>query len=93
MKKLRAFPFNKIIFFLLIFCLDFNTTDAINYVDDLSTLRTIVDAFSFRQTKNDWGVVGTDLSAGSNEEEARLYSELSQHIVEAVGWSQYVYLL
>lgn len=57
-------------------------------MDDLSTLRSIVDAFISQNPNNDWGVVGSDLSAGSNEDEARLYSELSQHVVEAMGWSQ-----
>lgn len=68
--------------------IDFNTTDAINYVDDLSTLRTIVDAFVMKNARNKWSVVGTDLSEGSNEDEARLYSELSLHTIDAVGWVQ-----
>lgn len=68
--------------------LDFNTTDAINYVDDLSTLRTIVDAFMTQNPENQWSVVGNDLSEASSEDEARLYSELSEHIVDAVGWVQ-----
>lgn len=66
----------------------FNSTDVINYVDDLTTLRMMADAFVSQDNKNNWGVVGGDLSAGSDENDARLFSELSQHLVEAVGWSQ-----
>lgn len=58
------------------------------YIDDLSTLRTIVDAFATINNDQSWTIVGSDLTVGSNENEARLYSELSQHIVSAVGWSQ-----
>lgn len=67
---------------------DFNATDAINYIDDLSTLRIIVDAFLNESTKNNWGIIGSELSIGSSEEEVRLYSELSQYIVEALSWTQ-----
>lgn len=58
------------------------------YIDDLSTLHTIVDAFAAMNKKQSWTVVGSDLTVGSNENVARLYSELSQHIVSAIGWEQ-----
>lgn len=67
---------------------DFRTTNAINYIDDLSTLRTMVDAFASKSKNRNWSVVGSDLTVGSSESDARLYSQLSQHIVEAIGWSQ-----
>lgn len=48
-----------------------------------------MDAFASNQTnKMNWRVVGSDITVGSSETEARLYSELSKYIVEAIGWSQ-----
>lgn len=72
----------------LIHPIEFHTTDAMKYIDDLSTLRTIVDAFATMNKNQSWTVVGSDLTVGSSENEARLYSELSQHTASAVGWSQ-----
>lgn len=51
-------------------------------------MHTIVDAFNSKEPKRNWKVIGSDMTTGSKENEARLYSELSQHLVEAVGWSQ-----
>lgn len=67
---------------------DFNQTtiDTINYVDHLTTLRTIVD--SFLKFNNKWGIIGGDLSADNNLEEIRLYAEMSQYLVDAIGWTQ-----
>lgn len=65
--------------------LDFNATEATNYVADLITLQTMVGAF--QDYVDDWRIVGADISAGSNAEETKLYVDLVKHIVEAVGWT------
>lgn len=65
---------------------EFSTSNAINYVDDLTTLRNIIDAIG--NGRNRWSVIGADISSISDKEEARLYAELSQHIVKASGWEQ-----
>lgn len=57
-------------------------------MDDLTTMRSIVDAFNAKNPKRNWKIIGSDLTIGSHENEARLYSELSKHLVDAVGWSQ-----
>lgn len=48
----------------------------------------MVDVFSNDTNARNWTIVGSDLTVGSSEQEARLYSELSRFLVEAVGWSQ-----
>lgn len=55
-------------------------------MDDLTTLSNIVDAIG--NGRNKWSVIGADISSISDKEEARLYAELSQHIVKASGWEQ-----
>lgn len=55
-------------------------------MDDLQTLRTMLDAFNEKK----WNVVGSDMSNRSEPDEAKLFKELSQHIVESIGWIQYV---
>lgn len=58
------------------------------YIDDLTTLRTIVDVFASMNKNQSWSVIGSDLTIGSNVNEARLFSELSRNIVQAIGWTQ-----
>lgn len=70
------------------FFTDFNATDALDYIDGLLTFRSIVDAFSKQSDQNNWNIIGSDLSVGSNEAEVRFYSELSQFLIGAVGWTQ-----
>lgn len=65
---------------------EFSSSNAISYVDDLTTLRNIVDAIGNGQ--NRWSVIGADVSSISDIDEAKLYAELSQHIVKASGWEQ-----
>lgn len=79
--------------FILIPFTDLHTKDAISYIDDLNTLRLIVGAFSTKSNRKNWSVVGSDMTIGSSEYEARMFSEFSKYIVDAVGWSQYVYSL
>lgn len=67
---------------------DFRAEDAISYIDDLNTLKLIVGAFSTKKNRKNWSVVGSDLTLGSSEDEARMYSEFSKYTVDAVGWSQ-----
>lgn len=67
---------------------DFHATEATKYIDDLTTMRTIIDAFATMNANQSWTVVGSDLTVGSDENEARLYSYLSKDIVSAVGWTQ-----
>ncbi len=67
-------------------CSDLNATETIDYVDALSTLKTIVDVF--RKNGSDWSVIGSDMNAGCRVDEADLYAELSKHISEANGWTQ-----
>lgn len=66
----------------------FPAKDAISYIDDLNTLKLIVGAFATKANKKNWSVVGSDLTVGSSEDEARMYSEFSKYIVDAVGWTQ-----
>lgn len=68
--------------------IDFQSENAINYIDDLNTLKLIVEAFSRGRNNKNWSVVGSDIRAGISEDESRLYSEFSKHTVDAVGWSQ-----
>lgn len=70
------------------FISDFHAKDAISYIDDLNTLKLIVGAFATKESKKNWSVIGSDVTIGSSEDEARMYSELSKYIVDAVGWSQ-----
>lgn len=56
------------------------------YMDDLSTLKVIVGAFKKQQ--NEWGVIGADVSSDSDPEEVRTYAELSENIVDGIGWLQ-----
>lgn len=70
------------------FSTDFQTENTINYIDDLNTLKLIVDAFSSEKNAMNWGVIGSDISTGGDEHEARLYSEFSKYVVDTVGWSQ-----
>lgn len=42
----------------------------------------------FQKSSRNWGVIGADLSAGSNPEETRLYTELVKNTVKAIGWMQ-----
>lgn len=65
---------------------ELNSTETIDYVDSLSTLKTIVDVF--RKNGSDWSVVGADINAGCRADEADLYAELSKHISEAIGWTR-----
>lgn len=77
--------------FSLIFNLvfvDFHAKDSISYIDDLNTLRLIVGAFSTKNNRKNWSVVGSDITVGSSESEARIFSEFSKYTVDAVGWSQ-----
>lgn len=67
---------------------DFHAKDAVSYIDDLNTLKLIVGAFATKANKLNWSVVGSDITIGSSEDEARMYSEFSKYIVDAVGWSQ-----
>lgn len=69
-------------------CLELNSTEVIDYVDSLGTVKTIVDVF--RKTGSDWGVIGADVGAGSRADEVDLYAELSKHISDAVGWTRWV---
>lgn len=72
----------------LVSSIDFHATDAMNYIDDLSTMRTIVDTFAAMNKNQSWTVVGSDLTIGTNKNKARLYSELAENIVSAMGWTQ-----
>lgn len=65
---------------------ELNSTEAIDYVDALSTLKTMVDAF--RRTGSDWSVIGADIGAGCRADEADLYAELSKYVTESIGWTQ-----
>lgn len=65
---------------------ELNSTETIDYIDDLSTLKTIIDVF--RKNGSDWRVIGADLSTKCKAEEADLYAELSKHISTANGWIQ-----
>lgn len=67
---------------------DFQSENAINYVDDLNTLKLIVDAFSTKTNAINWSVVGSDHSITTDENEARIYTEFSKHTVDAVEWAQ-----
>lgn len=67
---------------------DFQSENAINYVDDLNTLKLIVDAFSTKSDAINWSIVGSDHSIATNENDARIYTEFSKHIVDAVEWAQ-----
>ncbi|XP_031633339.1 uncharacterized protein LOC116347073 [Contarinia nasturtii] len=71
---------------------NFHAKDAVSYIDDLNTLKLIVGAFATKESKKNWSVVGSDITVGSSEDEARMYSELSKYIVDAVGWSQSIEL-
>lgn len=62
--------------------------ETIGYIDDLNTLKLIVDAIATKHDLKHWTVIGTDITYGSGEEEAKMYSEYSKGVVEAVGWSQ-----
>lgn len=64
---------------------DFNAT-ADKYINDLRTLSTIVGAFS--KNKYNWGVIGADITAGSNTDEVKYFTELIESVVEAVGWTE-----
>lgn len=80
---------NKLINFIILFhSTDFRAKDAISYIDDLNTLRLIVGSFSTKNNRKNWSVVGSDITAGSSEYEARMFSEFSKYTVDAVGWSQ-----
>lgn len=68
--------------------LDFHAKDAISYIDDLNTLKLIVGAFSTEENNKNWSVVGSDITLGSSEDEAKMYSDFSKYIVKAIGWSQ-----
>lgn len=70
------------------FSIDFHATDAMKYIDDLSTMRTIIDTFAAMNKNQSWAVVGSDVTIGTNENVARLYSELAEHVVSAMGWTQ-----
>lgn len=74
----------------LILCwfLDFPANDIISYIDDLNTLKLIVDAIAAKTSKQNWSIIGADITIGSVEKEAKLYAEFSKSVVEAVGWSQ-----
>lgn len=67
--------------------LDFPANDVISYIDDLNTLKLIVDAITAKTSKH-WSVIGSDITIGSVEKEAKLYAEFSKSVVDAVGWSQ-----
>lgn len=67
---------------------DFQSENAINYVDDLNTLKLIVDAFSTKSNVINWSIVGSDHSIATDENEARIYTEFSRHTVDAVEWAQ-----
>ncbi|KAJ6634250.1 Heparanase [Pseudolycoriella hygida] len=63
-----------------------STNTIIDYVDDLSTFKTIVD--TFRKNGRHWDVKGADITTGCKVDEAHLYAELSKHISVANGWTQ-----
>lgn len=75
-------------YYVFQFLTDFHAKDAISYLDDLNTLKLIVGAFATKANQKNWSVVGSDITIGSNEDEARMYSEFSRYTVDAVGWSQ-----
>lgn len=81
--KIDGFDISYNQFYVLI--LDFNAT-ADKYITDLRILATIVGAFS--ENKYDWGVIGADITAGSNTDEVTYFTELIESVVEAVGWTE-----
>lgn len=63
---------------------------AVDYLDHLSALAAVVDAFNAKDSRRNWRVIGCDVTAECHENEARLYSELSSHLIDAISWTQYV---
>lgn len=68
--------------------LEFRVIETIGYIDDLNTLKLIVDAIASKRNLKNWTVIGADITFGSGEQDAKMYSEYSKGVVEAVGWSQ-----
>jgi hypothetical protein len=66
---------------------DFNTTDSKQYIKDLRTLKTMMDAFP--KNSNGWGILSASINKiATGMDDVRFYYQLVHEVVQAITWSQ-----